>query len=252
MPNATWAEWILARFTSRARAASVVGDLLETTPHRGTLWFWFSVARIALSLIWRPTIAFVAAFYVGLFWRTFAIIAFLRVGHAPYERYTFAWWEPSEPLFSVMWFGAVLWTAALYAAIRYGLRDHLAQFALGFCSLITILVLFWQTPIVAVTCIAFGLAMLIASIWSAQRSRVLLALAAALAVGFGGGLLPLYLRVVMENLFSYRLSRSNLDREIVNICFWVWTAWITTTACARMHGRLLRSDQESAETESPN
>ncbi len=242
MPNATWAEWILAPLTSRARAASIIGDLLEATPHGGTLWFWFSVARIALSLIWRPTIAFVAAFYVGLFWRTFAIMAFLRVGHAPYERYAFAWWEPSEPLFSVMWFGAVLWTAALYAAIRYGLRDQLAQLALGFCGLITLLVLFWRTPVVVVACIAFALAVFIACIWSAQRSRVLLAFISALVVGFGGGLLSLYLRVVMENRFSYRLSRSNFDREIVNICFWAWAAWITTTACARTHERLLRRD----------
>ncbi len=66
MRSTRWAEWIIARFARRAVAASIVGDLLETATQRGTLWFWWSVAGITLSYIWRPIIAFVAAFYVGL------------------------------------------------------------------------------------------------------------------------------------------------------------------------------------------
>jgi hypothetical protein len=246
MRNALWAEWVIARFTGHTRAASIVGDLLET--QRGTLWFCLSVARIVLSVIWRPAMAFVAAFYVGLFWRMFATLAFMRAGHARAERYAFAWWDPSQPLFFVMWFGAVLWTVALYAAIRYGLRDKLAQLALGLCGLIAILVFYWRIPVVTVVCIALGLCMFVASVWSAERSRATMAFTVALAVGFGGGFLSLYLRTILENVFYYRLSGSDLDRTIVNICFWVWAAWITTAACAQMHDRLLWRDPRGEET----
>jgi hypothetical protein len=252
MRSALWAEWIIARLTDRTRAASMVGDLLETATQRGTLWFCFSVARIVLSLIWRPAIAFVAAFYVGLFWRVFALRVFMHLGHAPAERYAFAWWDPSEPLFSVMWFGAILWMAALYAAIRYGLRDKLAQLALGFCGLTTILVIYWRIPVFTIACIALGLSMLFASVWSAERSRALMAFTAALGVGFGVGFLSLYLRTILENVFYYRLSHSDFDRTVVNICFWIWAALITTAACARMHDRLLRRDQPGTEIQSPD
>jgi hypothetical protein len=149
-----------------------------------------------------------------------------------------------------MWFGAVLWMAGHYAAIRYGLREKLPQLALGFCGLITILVFYWRIPVVTVACIALGLSVLIASVRSARWSRALMAFTAVLIVGFGGGLLSLYLRAAFESLFSYRLSSSDLDRTIVDICFWVWATLITTLACARMHDRLLRRDQRGEEIES--
>lgn len=242
MPSKTSAEWIIARFTGPSVAASIVGDLLETMAKRGTLRFWFSVARIAFSYIWRPGIAFVAAFYVGLFWRKFAILGFMRAGHQPRELYAFAWWDPSDPLFSVMWFGTVLWTAGLYAAIRYGLRDKLAQLALGLCSLITILVFYWQMPVITLSCVALGLCIVVASVRSVQRSTVLMLFAAAIVFAFAAGLLSLYLRVVLEGLFYQRLFPSEAGQKTFNICVWAWAAWLTTTACARMHGRLLQRD----------
>ena len=50
MRNTSLAESILARFTTPERAASIVGDLFESTAPRGGVWFWFSVMRTALSL----------------------------------------------------------------------------------------------------------------------------------------------------------------------------------------------------------
>jgi len=249
MRNALWAEWIIARFADRNRAAAIVGDLLETATQRGTLWFCLSVAEVVLSLTWRRTVAFVAAFYVGLFWqREFIILMFIRAGH-PGPRLNP--WDPWEPLFSVVWFGAVLWMAAAYAAIRYGLRDKFVQVTLGFCGLITIEMCYWRIPVVTAACVALALSILAASVRSARRSRALVALTAALVFGFGGGLLSFYLRAALENLLHFSLARSDLDRTIVNVGFWFLAAWITTTACARMHGRLLRRDQRGREIASP-
>ncbi len=47
------AEWILALVTSRDRAASTVGDLMEQGPERGVIWFWSGVLRTVASLLWR-------------------------------------------------------------------------------------------------------------------------------------------------------------------------------------------------------
>src|SRR5579863_667574 len=47
------AEWILGLVTNRERAASTVGDLVEQTPARGAVWFWFGILRTAASLLWR-------------------------------------------------------------------------------------------------------------------------------------------------------------------------------------------------------
>jgi hypothetical protein len=50
MRNASVAEWILSRVTGPERAASIVGDLIESADSRGGVWFWSSVIRTAFSL----------------------------------------------------------------------------------------------------------------------------------------------------------------------------------------------------------
>lgn len=66
------AEWILALVTSRDRAASTVGDLVEEAATRGAFWFWPSVLRIAASLLWRD-VAERPARMTGLAFRGLAI-----------------------------------------------------------------------------------------------------------------------------------------------------------------------------------
>jgi hypothetical protein len=67
MRNAFWAEWIIACLIGRSEAGVVVGDLLESVGEQETLAFWLSVARIALSLSWRPVGGLMAALLSGYF-----------------------------------------------------------------------------------------------------------------------------------------------------------------------------------------
>ncbi len=53
MRNLQFAEWTLALVTSRTRAATIVGDLVERAPTRGVFWFWSAVLRTATSLLWH-------------------------------------------------------------------------------------------------------------------------------------------------------------------------------------------------------
>jgi hypothetical protein len=47
------AEWLLVLVTSRERAASIVGDMLESAATHGSAWFWTGVLRATASLLWR-------------------------------------------------------------------------------------------------------------------------------------------------------------------------------------------------------
>jgi hypothetical protein len=241
MGSALWAEWIIGRFTDSSRAASIVGDLLETAAQQGTLWFCLSVATVVLSLIWRRATAFVAAVYVAQFSITgFRALVFgIHAVHRPHDP-----WEPL--LFSLAVFAAVLWTAAVYAAIRYGPRDKFAQLALGFCVLITMAILYWWIPIVTVTCMALAFSILVASVFSAPWRRALVVLAVALAFGFAGVRLSWYLHWVSE-VYIYTYPQTHY----VEVCTELFAVWTMTTACAWTHHLLLRRDQRNPEFESP-
>jgi hypothetical protein len=241
MDSGLWAEWMIARFTDRCRAAGIVGDLLEAAAERGTLWFWLSVARILLSFCWRRAIAFIAAVYAA----QFSIAAFralvfgIRAVHRPRDP-----WEPL--LFSLTVFATLLWTAAAYAAVRYGLRDKFAHLALGFCVLISMAIFYWWSRIVMVTCISLAFFIVIASTRPAQWRRALVALAVALLFGFAGLRLSLYLHWVSE-VFIYTYPQTHY----VEVCRELFAVWTMTTACAWTHHLLLRRDRRSIEFESP-
>lgn len=241
MDSAAWAEWIIARVIGRTRASSIIGDLLETEAERGTFWFWLSVARILLSLCWRRAIAFVAGVYAAQFSITAfrALVFDIRAVHKPRDP-----WEPL--LSSLTVFATLLWIAAAYAAVRYGLRDKFAQLALGFCILITVAILYWWIPIATVTCIALAASIFVASIWSAHWRSALVALTIALAFGFVGVRLSGYLHwVSVVYIYSYPWT------HYVTVCLDLLAVSATTTACAWTHRLLLRRDQRSTEIESP-
>ncbi|HEX8895365.1 MAG TPA: hypothetical protein VF783_18705 [Terriglobales bacterium] len=52
MPKDRIAEGLLVLVTNRERAASIVGDLMESSATRGRVWWWSAVLRAAASLLW--------------------------------------------------------------------------------------------------------------------------------------------------------------------------------------------------------
>jgi hypothetical protein len=239
MLNISWAEWIIARFTDRTRAASIVGDLLEGATEQETSRFWWSVAGIVLSLTWRRPIAFVAALFMGLY----------SLGALPTAIYSlYATHRPPGewvPFFAVLsGLGVLLWMTAPYAAIRYGFRDGFAQLALALCGLITIVIFCWWIKALDITCVALALLVFVTSVVSPQRRRALLALVASLAFGFAGVLLASYLPMLM-----YPRPVAEMRPGAVS-CLWLLEVAILTTACSHMHRLLLRREQMDSETES--
>jgi hypothetical protein len=86
------AEGILLLVAQADRAAAAVGDLMEESGARGRLWFWWSVARLACSLVVRDLgfspIAMVASSVVAWFLYMGLSVVLAFVG---YVVVTFAW-----------------------------------------------------------------------------------------------------------------------------------------------------------------
>jgi hypothetical protein len=234
-------EWIVGRFTNQSRSASMIGDLVELKPQKGSLWFWWSLVGVVLSLTWRRPIAFVAAVFAGSVGSGVLWIAILRMHGQPLpeHRWMFA-------LSMLCRIGSVLFIVLMYAAIRYGLRDKLTQLALAFASVITAAVIYcwWQPVFLAVT-IAVGIFAIAASIKDSQHLRATLALTMAVAIGFFGSTLAGY----MTRMESREL-RAHPSFVWMVLCTYLVTVWIVTTACSRTHAWLVQNRSLDPETDS--
>ena len=49
MPKYRIAEWLLVLVTSRERAVSIVGDMMESAATQGSVWFWSSLLPATAS-----------------------------------------------------------------------------------------------------------------------------------------------------------------------------------------------------------
>jgi len=237
------AEWILARLTTRSRAASIVGDLLENRSEKGTLWFWRSFAGIVLAVAGRRPFAFVAAFFLGL--HALGALSMpiygVHAAHRPPEMWI--------PVFAVLaWVGTLLWMTVPYVVIRFGLRDSFAQIALVFCGLVTTIIFYWWIPAVLAACLVLAFSLITASMFVAQPRRALLALAVATAFGFAGGLLTLFL----AGLYQKHLYPGPVAEIDSRVLIWgtpLLATWILTTGCSRAHHLFLRHDPGQPEAD---
>jgi len=248
MHSASMAEWIVARFTSEKRAASIVGDLLELQPHKGPLWFWLSVSGVVLALVWRRPLAFIAAIYAGgwAFGGFQMAITGVHAQHRPPE-------YPWMPVFMVLSAAAtILLTLLVYAAIRYGFRDRVAQLALALTALAAAVIYFWWLPTILAGCIALSICVMVTSILSSERRRAALVVLLVVVVGFGGGLLAIYLATQYQHFIipgqaGDREMREHPSVGWMSFCSLLMAAWMITTACSRMHNWLMGNQSIDAD-----
>ena len=237
MREADWAEWMIARFTSRDRAASIVGDLLESQLHRGALWFWLSFIGIVLSLNRRRLVAFFIAFVCFHFLRGLPMPVFAPLSGRPPADEPLEMWQSFFVFLG--WIAMLLWVVTPYALLRYGFRDRFGQVALAFCVPITTAIFYWWIPGIVVTCMALALCIPISSVVFNRRPSVLLALVLALVLGYCGVQLTLYLAAWYLELASPSAILSLLvNRDLAPF----FGAVVLTFACGWAHQRLLQPD----------
>jgi hypothetical protein len=245
MHSSSIAEWIVARFTDKQRAVSMVGDLVELEPQKGPLWFWLSLIRVVISLAWRRSLAFIVASYAGL-WMLGKLAAVLQnsyLRHAPPG----TWGVPGDlQLLPIV--GAFLWMLLLYTAIRYGVRDRLTQLVLALAGMITAVVYGWGQPIALAIGIALGVCVLAALAIGREYRRAVMVLLVAWLTGSGSWMLAMFLASkyqhhVHPGLLGDREMREHPSIGRVSLGLLMMTGWMITTACSRMHNWLMRDKQ---------
>jgi hypothetical protein len=233
MRNTAFAEGLLALFMDRARAASVVGDLAEAADEKGDTWFWRAYAGVLASFAWRPVGGFLLA-AAGCWWspRYFSVgvhggpdVILVGIGKGFF-------------IGLVTSLGALSCVIFLFSVIRFGTRDRLTRFSLGFGVVGGVMGWFWWVPAVPVLA-AVSIAIMVGyAMWSAIGRRSLAALAglwlALIALEFAG--LKLY-RVGIDHVLGYRNSGT-----AYGIWFSCWYLGVLITACwlcTRVHRRLI-------------
>jgi hypothetical protein len=179
MSSASFAEWVIARFTTKARAASIIGDLLEAVPERGKPWFWLSVAGVFFSLTWRHALAFVVTFCLWKYrWRATLSVKVLSPSEVASEIASYH--PPTLTMLFYMYLyslGFQLRPGTFYMAIRYGLKDTFVRHTLVAWLLVGFVArYFYTSPKIAIACVALTGCGIIYSAVSAQRRKGLLAL----------------------------------------------------------------------------
>ncbi len=231
-------EATLSRYTPPDRAASILGDLLETAQTKGRLWFWMSFTRILCSLAWRVPVAWLGAYAFGG-----SVIALMMTHDPLFLSADFKNINPSGPiarpaLLVLATPGMVLWFIAPYAALRFGLRDRFSQLAVALFTLTTLTLLFGRYSAVLVT----GAALLVTAIIAALIVRVwrkpIIALGLTVGVALGGlvGILN-----ITERLIDYHPDWSyNQHWFVVRLALTISFAILAAT-CSLMHSLLQRT-----------
>lgn len=246
-------EWILCRLTSKERACSIVGDLVEIGERKGALWFWLALAGVVFSSSWRPFLAFVVAFYAGAWTFSWIVIAGCSIysPHCPPGR-----WEAVLGALGLS--GNTLWAASLYAAIRYGVLDRTTQISMLWAALFAVVIYFWWQPVVLGSCIAAAL--LVISVSIAKRSLrraslvVLVCISAWSALRFlvfvPGALYQNWLgRRLHISLWGSTEVQEHPSLGWVYFCMMVLSFLVATSVWSRLHNWLMRSQRLKSEVD---
>lgn len=180
MRNLVVAEWLLARNTTKARAASIIGDLIEDGHGRGGIGFWWSLCTILCSFVWRRAIAFAVAVIFGLTSFDF-LHNLVYIVHAAYV--------PSNEWRTLLDFACLasilLSFGMAYTVARFGVKHVFAQQVIALWGIASILSVYWWKPIVVAAVTVLGTCFLLLSLFSARRRRALKASIVALAFAIG-------------------------------------------------------------------
>jgi hypothetical protein len=246
MRAASSSEWILCRFTSQERAAAMVGDLVEIEKQKGRLWFWFSVAGVALSLFWRRPIAFIAALYAG----SWTLYCFQMAMHGMYALHRIPDGRPSAIVFDVIGIaGSTLCLLSIFAAIRYGIQERTTQMALAWTALIAAVIYFWWQPVILALCVGAALCILAASMWTSERRMESAVVLVAVAIGCAARFLflipaALYQRFLYGGLWGTKEMLEHPSVAWVGFSMIILSCWVATSAWSYLRGLHLRSMAE--------
>jgi len=233
MRSVSIAEWIVSRFTSAARAASLVGDLEELRPQKGGLWFWASLGGFLFQLCWRRFAALVVASCLGVQVLEVAPFILRRVSHYQHR-------DARQIVYlAVFAVSAFLGMMFLYSLIRYGFRDRATQLAFLWAAVFSAIAVSWDYPVILFFCIALSVGLSFLSIASIEDRRQTLALAVVIVTAF-----------VSIALASFAIQHRSSPWLSFTTAF--FCAWLPTEIWSRLHDDRAASSEKDEDTEDPN
>jgi hypothetical protein len=147
-------EGMLSRFTPRDRAASILGDLVESAEKNGQLWFWVSFSRVLMSLAWRRPAAWLGAYAIGAM-----MFAFMMKGDPLWNgialRFANTRTLPAAISTGIVGIvGSPLWFIAPYSMLRFGFHDRFTRLALCLFILTNLRMLLSPLQTILILCAA--------------------------------------------------------------------------------------------------
>ncbi|HTH53919.1 MAG TPA: hypothetical protein VL495_08220 [Edaphobacter sp.] len=233
MHSSRLAEWMVRRFTSPAKAATLVGDLEELRPQKGSLWFWSSLAMFVARLCWRWLVALIVVSYLAtrIFGELTFVVARAIARHRP---------QPSwmTVLLAALEIDAFLWITSIFAAIRYGIRDRGAQLAFLWAGLVMAVVVSWSQLPAFLFSIGLCGVLMVVSIKNQENRRRMCVLAVTVEIGFVS-----YLIVTLFEVVLFRISDFHgiLGIQGNSNIFWfasllpLVSTWAAVSVFSRMH-----------------
>jgi hypothetical protein len=230
------AEWILQLLEGRKKAATIVVDLIEEREQQTAIGFWISFIGVAVSLAWKRVLGLFIAFYAGAWAFTGFQAELFGINslHHPPE----IWQSAIDQAIRV---AAVLWIVSMYSAVRYGLRDRMAQLFLSLTAIMTLVVYYWWQPGILATAALLVILLLTISIRTPARRKTLFALPVIWAASFAGfsfiGYLnTLYFKIICSpGLVGSRELHAHASIAWVEFAGDFMLALIITYTCTRMH-----------------
>jgi hypothetical protein len=260
MRSASLAEWILRCCTSRSRAASIVGDLVELRPQKGLFWFWISLAGAVMRLLWRPALALVAAFYASnwvfsifqtTLWGAHSLHHIPVSINIPGTNHA----VPAEILFRILvGAGESLWLILVYSALRHSTLDPSTQLAAALTAATTALVFLWWQILALVGLLLFLVVVLSVFLLSRIRRNALVTVLASVLVSSSGFMLSLLLATVWQEFLKPRpWGGQDMDQHPsvlwVAFCLMLSAAWVTTATYSALRNHF-SSDRLHGDTAS--
>jgi hypothetical protein len=230
-----FAEFLLALFAGRARAAAIHGDLLELSATRGHLWFVAAYTRTLFTFTWRILLAL----FVADIGRQFLFDLFhLWLGHTPASWRTAGgpWLNLTNsagPLLACIM--STLWFALPFTAVLYGTRDRFVRLTVAIALGTTIGFMFIPWASAFLFSATFALA--VAAFFSKAWRRPVLVLAGTGAAG----LAVIFASLTLLNYLKHLLPVPSMPAVMRNanmIAFQVSLLAIALV-CSRLHRRLL-------------
>jgi hypothetical protein len=235
-------EWILRRCTSRDRAASVIGDLIELRQQKGLLWFWLSIAGAVIRLLWRPAVALVAAFYTN----NWAFSIFQMTLWGVHSHHHIPDGARAALLFGILCVtSASLCLILVYAAVRYSTLDAATQLAAALAAVTTGIIYLWWQPIGLGLLLTVLTAVLVASLSSSVRWKAFTTVVAAITVADAGFLMTIYLATVWQRHllagpWGNREMREHPSPGWLTFFLMLTTAWLTTATYSTLRGHFMQ------------